>query len=332
MQVPFIFGPNDLRLSDVAAPEAGPADVVLKIGAVGICGTDLGLLAMGGVGGQPIPLGHELAGIVIEAGRDVSSVAVGDRVVLNPLLNMIGNGGPEGGFADRLLVRDVAGKPGSLLPLPPEISMEMGALVEPIAVATHAVSRMGVKPGDKVAIFGAGAIGLAIIAVLRFRGIDDILAFDLSPFRRSRAEAMGAKVAADPSATAANEMLREHHGSVEMYRDQLPLTTHFVEASGAPILPDIISYAGPGSTVCVVALHMKPEPVVFRHVMAKELTIIGTMGYPSEFGEAVELVRSGRVDLEPMISHRFEGHDVMAAFEMAKQPDWSAKVLVNYGA
>jgi threonine dehydrogenase-like Zn-dependent dehydrogenase len=304
--------------------------VVLQIGAVGICGTDLGLLAMGGVGGRPIPLGHELSGTVVEAGAEVSSVKVGDRVVLNPLPNMIGNGGPEGGFADRLLVRDVAGKPHSLLPLPSDLSFDMGAIVEPIAVGTHAANRLGAGPGDKVAIFGAGAIGLATLAVLRYRGVEDIVVFDLSAFRRARAQAMGARAVADPSQQPAQAVLIEQHGGAEVYRVLLPQTTHFVEATGAPILPEIVACAGLGATICVVALHKKPEAMEFRHVMAKELTIVGAMGYPNEFEEAIALVRSGRIDLEPMISHRFEGPRVLEAFETAKRADESAKVLVRF--
>jgi threonine dehydrogenase-like Zn-dependent dehydrogenase len=305
--------------------------VVLQVGSVGICGTDLGLLAMGGVGGGPMPLGHELAGVVAEAGAEVTSVRVGDRVVLNPLLNMIGNGAPEGGFAERLLVRDVVARPGSLLPLPGGVSFETAALIEPLAVASHAANRLGAKAGDKVAIFGAGAIGLATLAVLRHRGVEDIVVFDLSPYRRARAERLGARAALDPSVEAPAAALVERHGGVATFGGEAPLTTHYLEATGAPILPDIIAFAAPHATICVVALHKKPEPVEFRHVMAKELTLIGTMGYPTEFADALELVKGG-VDLEPMISHRFDGRDVLAAFETAKQADRSAKVLVTYSA
>src|ERR1700681_4137841 len=101
MKVPFVFGPDDLRLREVETPHAGPRDVVLRVATVGICGSDLGFIAMGGIVGptaDPFPLGHELSGTVIEAGADVTTVAVGDRVIINPLVNFIGNGAPEGGF------------------------------------------------------------------------------------------------------------------------------------------------------------------------------------------------------------------------------------------
>src|SRR5262245_13970592 len=102
MQVPFVCGPNDLRLFDVDAPQAGPRDVVLRVGSVGICGSDLGFVAIGGLMGptvKPFPIGHELSGTVMTAGEEVRSVKPGDRLVVNPLVNMVGNGAPEGGFA-----------------------------------------------------------------------------------------------------------------------------------------------------------------------------------------------------------------------------------------
>ena len=96
MQVPFVYGANDLRLCDVARPQAGVRDVVVRVYTVGICGSDLGYIASGGMGDPssgPMPLGHELCGVVDERGSAVTSVEVGDRVILNPLVNMIGNGG-----------------------------------------------------------------------------------------------------------------------------------------------------------------------------------------------------------------------------------------------
>ena len=115
--------------------------MVLKIATVGICGSDLALIAAGGPlvrAAEPFPLGHELSGTVVEIGADVSSVALGDRVILNPLINSIGIGAAEGGFGERLLVRDVASNSGSLLPLPASVSFDFGALVEPLAVSVHA--------------------------------------------------------------------------------------------------------------------------------------------------------------------------------------------------
>ena len=106
-----VHGPDDVRIDEVAEPEPGPRDAVVRVAACGICGTDLRYVRLGGLAGpaeRPMPLGHELSGVVDAVGAEVSNLAPGTRVVLNPtaLGNMIGNGGGEGGFAPRLLVRE----------------------------------------------------------------------------------------------------------------------------------------------------------------------------------------------------------------------------------
>ncbi len=333
MKVAFVHGSYDLRVNEVEAPTAGPRDVVLRIASVGICGSDLGFISVGGPGvasPNPFPLGHELSGTVEQAGPEVTSVKVGDRVILNPLVNMIGNGAPEGGFGEKLLVRDVAGKPGSLLPLPDAMSFDEGALIEPLAVGAHAVNRLGAKPGDTVAIYGAGPIGLASLIALKRRGIDSIIMFDLSGFRRERALKLGASAAFDPKETPAAKVLSEAHGTVSMYGYDLPATTHYIEASGAPVIPDIVGFCRPGAVICVASLQKKTIEIHPAALIGKEITLTGVLGYPTELGEVLEALTSSPIDLEPMISHRFKGEDVLTAFDMATHPEQSAKVLVQY--
>lgn len=335
MQVPFVCGVNDLRLMEVEAPVAGPRDVVLRVGSVGICGSDLGFVAAGGLMGptaQPFPIGHELSGTVMTAGEEVTSVKVGDRVIVHPLINMIGNGGPEGGFGEQLLIRDVAGHPESLLPLPDSVSLSDGALVEPLAVAAHGINQAGIKPGDKVAIFGAGPIGLACVVALHHRGIEDVVVFDLSPFRRERALRLGARLAFDPREHPAKETLLAQQGEALQFRQPVPATTHYIEASGAPVIPDILSFARGGATLCVLSVQKKPVEVDFKLVMSKELKLVGSLAYPTELGEVLEMLEQGGIDLAPFVSHRFAGEDFMDAFAMASRPDQAAKVLVQYDA
>ncbi len=333
MQVPFIFGPDDLRLCDVDAPRPGPRDVVLKVACAGICGSDIGYVAAGsvtGVPGPPIPLGHELSGVVDEVGAEVTTVAIGDRVVLNPLINLIGNGGDEGGFAERLLIRNVVDRPQSLLRLPDELSFDAGAIVEPLSVGMHAVNQMGAKVGEQVAIFGAGPIGLASIVALHHRGVEDIVVFDLSAFRRARACRLGARVAYDPGETPAVDALVREHGSVQIFRQHLPKTSRFLEASGASVIPNIVSLARAGAVICVASVQKKPVELNFQSILAKELSIMGALGYPVEIPQTIDMMRSRAIDLDAFVSHRFSGHQFLSAFEMAKRPDQAAKVLVRY--
>jgi (R,R)-butanediol dehydrogenase/meso-butanediol dehydrogenase/diacetyl reductase len=330
MKVPHVLGPGDLRLVDIEPPRAGPRDVVLKVSMVGICGSDLGMIARGPLRGTPAPLGHELSGVVIEVGEEVSSVAAGDRVILNPLVNMIGNGGPEGGFAERLLVREVAGRPEQLLKLPPNVNSEVGALVEPLAVGAHAINRLGARRGDKVAIFGAGPIGLAAIVSLRQRDIEEIVVFEPSEFRRERALKLGARSAFDPLTVSAFDRLKALHGVVATMFGESPQTTHYLEASGAPLIPDIVANARTGAVICVSSLQKKPVTLDFTQMMVRELTVTSVMGYPTELPEVLAILEGGDIDLDPMVSHRFPAHEVLRAFETARDASSAAKVIVQY--
>jgi len=168
------------------------------------------------------------------------------------------------------------------------------------------------------------------VVVLRHRGIDDIVVFDLSPFRRERALQLGARLALDPREKEPREALIAAHGAVPLFRIQAPQTTHFLEASGAPVLPDIIDMARARASICVVSVQKNLVSVNFKTVMVKELSVTGALGYPSEFSDVLKMLTEHDVDLEPMISHRFKGADVLSAFDIAKQPDASAKVLVRY--
>lgn len=335
MEVLCVHGPGDIRVDDMAAPCAGARDVVIRTATIGICGSDLGYIAAGGVTGpadKPIPLGHELCGTVAQIGSDVQGFAVGERVIINPMFNSIGNGGPEGGFAGQLLVRDVVSHPDSLLRMPESLSAEGGALAEPLAVALHAVNRSEAKPGDKVAIFGGGTIGLAVLAVLKRRGVDDVVLFDLSALRRERAMVLGARAALDPREQPAAVALTRLHGELALFRKSVVATGIFFDAAGAPgLIEDIIAMAPAGATAIAVAVPKKPVVVNFGTVLTKELTLRGSLAYPSEFPEALQLLAEG-FDLSPIVTHRFQGAEVLQAFATAAKPDEAIKVLVSYDA
>src|SRR5579864_6362982 len=193
MKVAAVHGPGDLRLDDVPQPTAGPGDVVIKVVASGICGTDLHYRNMGSHFDRPLLLGHEFSGEIVEAGPRVTSFKVGERVAYNSYNSPadMGRGGEFGGLGPYVALRGVDGHVQSLCRVPKEVSLEHAALAEPLSVAAHAVNRTEPKPGENVTIFGVGPIGLGVILALRARGVEDIIAFDLSPLRRERAVALG---------------------------------------------------------------------------------------------------------------------------------------------
>ena len=323
-----IHGPGDVRIDEATAPEPGPDDAVVRVAHCGICGTDVRYVAMGGMR-RPMALGHELSGVIESVGANVSNVKEGTRVVLNPTgaANMIGNGGKEGGFTERLLVRNV-GQGVSLFAVPDGMPMHLAALAEPLGVGMNAVDQTEVSPGDKVVVFGAGPIGLAAIAVLCDRGVTDVVAVDLSARRLELARQLGAKDVIDASDGEVWDRLKVLHGTEPLMGAPMAGTDAFIEATGASsVITDVLQFAKPRARLTVVALHEKPVNVSFMWVMMKQLTIRGAMEYPDDYTESLALL--SRWDLSPMITHRFDLDDFSEALAVAQDPEQGGKVMID---
>jgi (R,R)-butanediol dehydrogenase / meso-butanediol dehydrogenase / diacetyl reductase len=333
MKVAVIHGPGDLRLDDAQRPTAGAGDVVIKVAAAGICGTDLHFRNMGTRHNRPMPLGHEFAGEVVEIGPKVTSWKTGDRVAYNSYNSPadVGRGGECGGFSNYVVLREADGHVQSLCRVPNEVSLQHAALVEPIAVAMHAVNRADPKPGESVAIFGVGPIGLGVIIALRWRGIDDIVAFDLSPLRRDRAKALGARTVLDPREHPPAIALGQLRGAASLFGATYPRTDVYIESSGAPgLLSEIAGFCNKGSRIITLAIQRQPVTFDGTKLMSKEISLIGSSGYPTEFPEVMQRLASGVVDPELMITHRFPFSDFLNAFETANDPSGAAKVLLHF--
>lgn len=333
MQQVRIHGPGKVGLDEVPAPEPGPRDAVVRVKACGICGSDLGYIALGGVAGpgpEPTPLGHEFSAVVERVGDQVRSITPGTRVVVNPIApgNSIGNGGDTGAFAPEVLVRDVD-TASVLFPIPDELSFDRAALAEPLGVGMHAVDRAAVSPGDRMTVFGAGPIGLMSLATLHHRGFEDVVIVDPSDTRLAIAKELGAALTLNPERDDVWGRIQELHGT-ELFLGVVPTagSDAYIEASGAPgVVADLISNSRPGARISVVALHRTPQQVDFISLMAKQLTLAGSMAYPDDYSEMVRML--GEVDLTPAVTHRFALADFDEALATAQDPGRSGKVLVE---
>ncbi|MEV0366813.1 zinc-dependent alcohol dehydrogenase [Nocardia fusca] len=328
-----VHGPGTVSLDSVELPECGPRDAVVELRACGICGSDLGYIRIGGLAGpgpEPMPLGHEMAGVITTVGSEVTGLQRGQRVVVHPGrddIGRIGNGSPEGGLAEAVLVRDAAAG-DRLYPIPDDMSFELAALTEPLAVGMHAVDRADLDTGATVAVFGCGPIGLAAIATLADRGHTDIVGVEPSATRRRLARALGATATIDPTAVDVWEQLGRLHGTTPAMTGAAPATTGFIEASGAgTVLADIIDNAGPGSRISVVAVHYTPVPVNFLRVLTSELTIRGSIEYPPRFRDAIDLLE--RRDLSPLVTHRFPLERIDDAFATLRHDRECGKILIE---
>ena len=337
MKLARLHGVNDVRLDAVEPPEPGPHDAVLRVDACGICGSDVGYVKIGGMQGpgpEPLALGHEFSAVVARVGSEVTNVAPGTRVVMNPTSagNIVGCGDPRNGaFSAEVLARNVT-ETGVLFEIPDELPSDRAALAEPLGVGMRAVEQADVRPGQKVAVFGAGCIGMMAMVTLKDRGFDDVAIIDTSDTRLDIARKLGVDLALNPSRDDVWAALREIHGTALLFgATECTGTDAFVECTGSPqVMTDILGQAKPGAHVSIPALHREIFPMPLMIVMMKELRLTGSIEYPDDFGRTVELLR--RVDLSPIITHRFALDDFAAAIETAQNPAVAGKVMIEFGA
>lgn len=335
MRVLNIHGVDDVRLDPKAPPAPGAADAVVKVKACGICGSDLSYIKWGGINRQPggvTPIGHEASGEVIALGAGVQGLQIGQRVVINPMNtpSFIGSGGPEGAFCDAVLVKD-ARLGESLLPIPADLPFEIAALTEPLSVALHGVNRAEAKAGEKIVVFGCGPIGLGMVLWLVDRGVEDVIAIDLSDDRLNRAKALGAKAVINAKTENVSARIMALHGSHNYFGRERALTDAYIDAAGAPnILMDVVNLAKFHARFVVTAAYMKPVEINLGAMLTSEMTITTAMGYPDEMPEVLAALPRLKEKAAPLISHRFAFDDVLHGFKVAATPE-SAKVMIEFG-
>lgn len=334
MKMAVLHGVDDLRVETFDQPSIGPRDILVQVAAAGICGTDLHFLKMGPrFPNKPMPLGHEYAGEIIAAGKQVTAYKVGDRVSYNSNNSPadMGRGGEFGGLSDYVVLRDIDDHPQSLSLVPPCISFDHAALAEPIAVGAHAVNRADPKAHESVTLFGAGPIGLGIIMALKERGVEDIVVFDLSASRLERARNLGVRGVFDPRDKPVREVLSELRGDGHIWGIPHPKTDLYFEASGAPgLIEEIAGFCNKGSRIVTIAIHRQPLSLDGTKIMSKEISLIGSQGYPTEYPQVLEKIASGAIDPELMISHRFDFKDFLHAFAVAGDASQAAKVVLTF--
>ena len=329
--------PGTVEVIDLERPKAGPKDVVVRIRACGICGTDVFYVTSGGLPyteGDPIPvaLGHEPAGEVVEIGAGVAGLAVGDHVVINPMntpSGQMGNGGELGGMSEYLLIED-AELGRTLTLIDPEIPFSVASLNEPMAVAKHAVNRSGAKPSDRVVVFGAGPIGLGVTIWLKLRGIENVVMVDLLPERLKTALDVGADAVIDSSREDVISRLGELHGPAvnALGAPRVGTDIYFDAAGAGAVLETTQAAAKWGAKLVVVAVHKKPVDI--SGILRSELTIIAAMGYPTELFEVTPDLALHWERFEKLISHRVPFSAIHTAYHLAITPGAADKVVVTF--
>ncbi|MGH9015441.1 MAG: zinc-binding dehydrogenase [Acidimicrobiia bacterium] len=332
---------GQMVVEDLREPEPGEGHALVAVKACGICGSDLHTLRHAhhmldvaeatGMGGGFDPerdyvMGHEYVAEVLELGPATDGVAIapGDLVVSIPVLiagtELVALGFSNdypGAFAERMLLTA-----GACIPVPNGLDHRRAALTEPMAVGLHSVNKSGITPGDAALVVGCGPIGLAIIVWLAARGIEPIVASDLSSRRRALAAELGANVVVDPREEPIFDAWRRVDGmrSVVVY-----------EAVGvAGMLDDVIFDAPPQARVLVAGVCMEPDTIRPFIGVVKEINLQFAFGYdPVEFAETLRAIADGTIDVAPLITGAVGIEGVAAAFDTLADPETHVKILVE---
>lgn len=322
---------DDVRLDAYQRPDPGPKDVVVRMKACGICGSDLTYIKHGGIPtpGTVTALGHEGAGEILFVGQDVAGLQMGQAVIVNPMNtpSNIGSGGSEGAFTEELLVRE-AQLGHSILPIPTGIGYDIAAMCEPLAVALHGVNRAEVSAGSKLVIFGCGPIGLGMILWAVDRGCD-VIALDLAEERLERARELGAATI-NPAIEDANARIKELHGTIMVFGREKSQTDAYIDAAGAPsILTQVVGLAKTHARHVITAAYIQPIDLPAGPMLTSEMTITSAVGYPTEFPDVIAAMPRLQDKIASLISHQLPFHQVLDGLKIAATPQ-SSKVMIRF--
>jgi L-iditol 2-dehydrogenase len=337
MKQAIMTAPGEILIHDIAVPSPGPHEVLLRIRRIGVCGSDVHVYhGKHPYTSYPVVQGHEYSASVEAVGRGVTGLAPGSKVTSMPQI-VCGECAPckRGDYhiCDRLKVEGFQA-PGcaqelwvtpadKIVPLPDRFSYEQGALVEPVSVAVHAVSRAGPLAGRRVAVLGAGPIGNLVAQAARSAGAR-VLITDLSAYRLEVARQCGL-----PGASNANEETLAQASQRVFGRDGFDVAFECVGVE--PTIAAAVATIQKGGTLVIVGVFGEKPRIDMGLVQDRELNIHGTLMYKAEdYRRAVELVASGEVITEPLMSKHFPFDAYLEAYRFIdQQGDRTLKVFID---
>ena len=323
----FMQGTNNMVVKDVPMPEIKDKEVLIKIDIVGICGSDVHYYQHGKIGSFIVEgdfiLGHECAGEVVEAGKDVKNLVIGDRVALEP--------GKTCGVCEfckigkynlcadveffatppyhGVFTNYVAHPEDMCFKLPDNVSNVEGALVEPLAVGLHASDQGNVKLGDTVVIFGTGCIGLVTLLSCKAKGASNVIVIDVLENRLKVAEKIGA-----------SHVINAKENNIIQKIDEITNgrgADVVIDTAGAEItLKQTVDVVRRGGTIVLVGMAPKDEvEFSFMKLMGKEAEIKTVFRYRNLYPTAIKAIASGSINAKDIVSHEFEFDKIKEAFD-----------------
>ncbi len=326
-----------LEVTEVAAPKAGPGEIVVRVRDCGVCGSDLHAAKYGFNMPAGTIMGHEFSAVIEEIGAGVSGFNCGDAVVVMSYLacgecsscrsgngarcrtmKTVGFGEVPGAYAELMKTR-----PCSVFKMPPVMSHRMGATVEPLVVGLHGVHRAGLRAGETCVIMGGGPIGLVTLQWARFAGAGTIVMSELADGRREIARKMGADAVVNPGKESPAQVIARMtgHGPDVVF-----------ECIGVPgTLAQAISYARRGGRVVVLGVCMEEDRFAPMAAMSNEIDLRFSLGLePGEIETAIAILAAGRVSTEAMITDIVSIEQLPKAFADLSRPNTQTKVMVEF--
>lgn len=338
-----LYKKDDLRLEQRPIPEPGDNDVQIRVHSVGICGSDVHYWVHGNIGNfvvrEPMVLGHETSGTVSKVGKNVEHLKPGDRVAIEPGVpcrhcefcktgryNLC----PDVFFCATppdhgTLTRYYTHPADFCFKLPDHVSFEEGALLEPLSVGVHACRRSHLSLGQTVLICGAGPIGLVCLLTAQAMGASKVVITDIVDNRLERAVQLGASSAINVAAKSVDDIKREIVNAL----GDLPDVT--IECTGAEASIQIgMLGTKSGGTLVLVGLGPSEVKVPLVDAAVREIDIRGIFRYANCYPTALAMVASGKVDVRPLVTHRFRLESAADAFRVAKTGEGGAiKVMIQ---
>lgn len=334
MKASFLVEPGVIEMREVDVPTPDDDQVLVKVAAVGVCGSDVHFYAHGNIGtmvmNKPFVLGHEMSGTITAVGKDVDPSRIGKRVAVEPQRpcrtckecragrynlcpNIIFYAVPhvDGAFTEYVTIQN-----DFAFDLPDNISFEAGALLEPLSVAIWSCQRAQVTVGSRVLVTGAGPIGVIVAQTAKAFGASEVIITDTVESRRTFALSHGATRAIDPTKESVQGL------DVDV----------FIDATGVgKAVYDGIKAVGPAGRVILVGMGDDDVLLPVDYIQSREIWVTGIFRYTNTWPTAIELVSSGKVDLDSLVTHRFNLDQVEEALKAPKLPGAMKPVVLPNG-
>lgn len=342
MNAAILDKPFSIDVNEIKIPVPKKNEALVRVRCIGICGSDVHYYEYGKIGRyvvkQPLILGHELAGDVVEVGADVKDVVPGDRVAVEPGVicgtcdfcksgrynlcpdvEFMATPPIDGAWAEYVTVRS-----DFLHKLPDSLSYEEGALLEPLSVGFHALNRANVKPFDRILVTGLGPIGLLTIKAAQAYGVNEIYASDVVPYRLQKAKELGVTATINPLEDSVEAFLTKatDHKGVDVV----------VETSGnSKVISSTIELVKRGGRVVLVGLPTTEKTEMnISHFIDSEIDLYGVFRYANTYPSAIQALKGSSHNIEDVITHKYSLCEIKEAVELARTDKGSSIKIMIY--